>query len=315
MDKKIIDHLEEILRRHFGTNVSIERTSPVSIKPLRTVFLIEAVKENCPVRFILHVRQRPSRDNPEEEFKAINTALSNGVFTFELIHFDISKTNPFGAAFMLETHIEGDNFLERKDWFKQHPGNLYSNLERLHHIKCERKSSAIPDLIFLPKYKNECLMKLANSTIVEVKLLEKMFEEVLQWQKEIDFSSHTSLLHGDLHYSNIIVNGENRFYLIDWEMTEGGDYCKDLAYFKARTLDYLYPGDNQSLFDNLMTHYKEAFEEDNLEIRMRYYLSYRYLEIIWRCCFPRLSEQWLPFYFQKYCEFRRSFHPRSILHE
>ncbi|MGD2090605.1 MAG: phosphotransferase [Candidatus Aminicenantes bacterium] len=315
MDKKIIDHLEEILRRHFGTNVTIESTSPVSIKPLRTVFLIEAVKENLPVSFILHVRQRPSRDNQEEEFKAINTAISNGVFTFELIHYDKSRKNPFGASFLLESYIQGENFLKRKDWFKQHPQHLFNTIERLHHIKCERKSSAIPDFKFLPKYKNECLMKLVDSTLVDVKLLEKMFEEVNIWQKEIDFSSHTSLLHGDLHYSNIFITDENRVYLIDWEMTEVGDYCKDLSYFKARTLDYLYPEDNQSLFDNLMTNYKKAFDEDDLEIRMRYYLSYRYLEIIWRCCFPRLSEQWLPFYFQKYCDFRRSFHPRSILHE
>jgi len=306
LDKKIIDHLEEILRRHYDKNVSIKRFSPVSIKPLRTVFLIEAIKENHPAHFILHIRQRPTRKDQEEEFKSINIALSNGVFTFELIHYDISKSNPFDATFILESYIQGDNFLDRKDWFKQNPENLYINLERLHHIKFERKSTTFPDLIFLPKYKTECLSKLASSDLVDIRLLEKMFDEVLQWQKEIDYSSNTSLLHGDLHYSNLIVTSDSYFYLIDWEMTSVGDYCKDLAYFKARTLDYLYPEENQSLFDTILKFYKESFKENDLEKRMRYYLSYQYLEIIWRCCFPRLSEQWLSFYFNKYCEFRRS---------
>lgn len=306
MDRERIEYLEKILRNHYGIIVSVANTALISAKPLRTVFLLEAIIENRPARFVLHIRQKPYREKQEEEFEALKTALANGVSTFELIHYDISKTNPFGATLLLETHIRGDNFLDRKDWFKEHYDNLFNTVERLHRIKCEKKSSEIPDFIFLTKYKNECLTKLAGSKLIDVLLLEKMFEEVLLWQKEIDFSTHTSLLHGDLHYSNIIITVENRFYLIDWEMSAVGDYCKDLAYFKARTLDYLYPGESGPLFNALMAHYREAFKEDDLDIRMRYYLSYRYLEIIWRCCFPSPSEQWLPFYFEKYCEFRQS---------
>ncbi|MGE5340941.1 MAG: phosphotransferase family protein [Candidatus Omnitrophota bacterium] len=291
------------MKHHYGTPISINRTELISTKPLRTVFLLEGRKDDREVRFALHVRQRPYPNTQSEERHAIKTALSNGVLTVELIHFDESQTNPFGAPFLLETYIKGNPFLDCKNLFKQAPEKLFDNMVKLHRIKCDQKNASVPDSEFLSKYKAECLSKLTGSSLIDVRLLNRMFDDVLQWQKKMDFSSHTSLLHGDLHYSNMIITANDSFYFIDWEMASVGDYCKDLVYFKARTLDYLFPEENRSLFNSLIRYYKEAFNEDDLEIRMRYYLSYQYLQIIWQCCFPILTEQWLSFYFKKYCEF------------
>ena len=67
MDRERIEYLEKILRNHYGIIVSIENTTLISTKPLRTVFIIEAIIENKPARFVLHIRQKPYREKQEEE--------------------------------------------------------------------------------------------------------------------------------------------------------------------------------------------------------------------------------------------------------
>lgn len=176
------------------------------------------------------------------------------------------------------------------------------SLEKLHRIKTTKRTS--PDLQNLKKYKRDCLSQLSGQQIIDVRLLEEMFELVMDLYSMIDFSLiQPSLLHGDLHYSNILVTEDNNFYLLDWEMTSYGDYCKDLAYFKVRALDYMYRDEKETtskeIFKAFLSYYKSTFNDSSIEERMRYYLSAQYLELIWRCSIPEISQQWLPFYFNK----------------
>ena len=250
--------------------------------------------------FVLHFRKRSF--DKKADFQAMKLAESSGVSTPRLIYYDLTGENPFGTPFFIQEFIIAQKLLERKDWFKKNPRCLFKNLEKLHSIKTTKPTT--PDLQNLKKYKRDCLSQLSGKQIIDVRLLEEMFELVIDLYCAIDLSFIPStLLHGDLHYSNILVTEGNKFYFIDWEMTSYGDYCKDLAYFKARALDYMYRGGKETtsleIFKASLSYYKSTFNDSSIEERMRYYLSAQYLELIWRCSIPRISQQWLPFYFNK----------------
>ena len=300
MKKELIEYLNDLLNCHYNSDTKIDSAEILESKLSRVIYILKLNSPKSNNAFVLHFRKRSV--DKKADFRAMKLAESHGVLTPRLVYYELTGENPFETPFFIQEFITAKKLLERKDWFKKNTGNLFKNFEKLHRIKTTEP--VIPDLKNLKKYKRECLAKLRDNQIIDVGLLERMFESVMDLYSTIDFSLvQPSMLHGDLHYSNILVTEDNNFYLIDWEMASYGDYCKDLAYFKARALDYMYrdKGDSSSIdiFKSCLHYYKSAFNDSSIEERMLFYLPTQYLELIWRCSIPKISQQWMPFYFNK----------------
>src|SRR2546423_10677294 len=85
------------------------------------------------------------------------------------------------------------------------------------------------------------------------------------------FRGNACLVHGDLHRSNIVVSG-SKIGLLDWGDLSGGDYAYDLASLKF-VLDSVIPRASVEFVRNQARRYRDQFNDDTLEARLRYFLS------------------------------------------
>lgn len=85
------------------------------------------------------------------------------------------------------------------------------------------------------------------------------------------FSGVSRLIHGDLHRSNIVIDG-GRVGLIDWSDLSGGDYAYDLATLKF-VLDSVAPSLSSEFIRRRACLYREQFDDGTLETRLRFFLS------------------------------------------
>jgi aminoglycoside phosphotransferase (APT) family kinase protein len=79
------------------------------------------------------------------------------------------------------------------------------------------------------------------------------------------------LMHGDLHRSNVVVDG-SRVGLLDWGDLRGGDYAYDLACLKFM-LDSLIPRSSTRFIRECARVYRDRFNDMTLELRLRYFMS------------------------------------------
>jgi aminoglycoside phosphotransferase (APT) family kinase protein len=85
------------------------------------------------------------------------------------------------------------------------------------------------------------------------------------------FCRRSHLIHGDLNRSNILVSGD-RVGVIDWAELGPGDYAYDLATLKF-SMDSVLPGRSANLLRQLARACSERFEDETLELRMRFFLA------------------------------------------
>jgi aminoglycoside phosphotransferase (APT) family kinase protein len=79
------------------------------------------------------------------------------------------------------------------------------------------------------------------------------------------------LIHGDLSRPNIRVHGDQAG-LIDWAEFGAGDYAYDLATLKF-ALDSVVPRASAGLIRDLARDYRKRFDDDTLELRLRFFLA------------------------------------------
>jgi aminoglycoside phosphotransferase (APT) family kinase protein len=85
------------------------------------------------------------------------------------------------------------------------------------------------------------------------------------------FSVPLRLIHGDLSRENIRVHG-GQAGVIDWADLGGGDYAYDLAVLKF-ALDSVAPKRSADLIRELARDYRRNFQDDTLELRLRFFLA------------------------------------------
>jgi aminoglycoside phosphotransferase (APT) family kinase protein len=85
------------------------------------------------------------------------------------------------------------------------------------------------------------------------------------------FSVPPRLTHGDINRQNIRVNG-GTVGLIDWSDLGVGDYAYDLATLKF-ALDSVVPTESTGLIRGLARDYRKRFDDDTLELRLRFFLA------------------------------------------
>jgi aminoglycoside phosphotransferase (APT) family kinase protein len=88
---------------------------------------------------------------------------------------------------------------------------------------------------------------------------------------ESGFSVPLRLIHGDINRENIRVDVAGAG-VIDWSDLGPGDYAYDLAMLKF-ALDSVVPGASADLIRNLAREYRRTFDDDSLELRLRFFLA------------------------------------------
>ena len=143
----------------------------------------------------------------------------------------------------------------------------------------------------MDKYRRDCTYYLKNNKLIDIDLLNQYFDYVINHHRKINFQKgRISLLQGDLHPANILITKNENLCFLDWENARLGDYCEDLAYLKARTLDFMY-ADSLHSYNELIGYYSDIFKDKNIKERMDYFLTMEYLRDIWRSCYPEISEK------------------------
>lgn len=85
------------------------------------------------------------------------------------------------------------------------------------------------------------------------------------------FSPRTHLIHGDINRENIRIDGDCAG-VIDWADLGVGDYAYDLATLKF-ALDSVVPRSSFALIRELAREYRVRFDDDTLELRLRFFLA------------------------------------------
>jgi Ser/Thr protein kinase RdoA (MazF antagonist) len=85
------------------------------------------------------------------------------------------------------------------------------------------------------------------------------------------FAVPPRLIHGDINRENIRVDVAGAG-VIDWSDLGPGDYAYDLAMLKF-ALDSVVPRASADLIRNLAREYRRTFDDDSLELRLRFFLA------------------------------------------
>src|SRR5207302_1302672 len=86
-----------------------------------------------------------------------------------------------------------------------------------------------------------------------------------------EFSRPPRLIHGDINRENVRIDGATAG-LIDWADLGPGDYAFDLATLKF-ALDSVAPSVSAKLLRDLAIEYRRNFNDDSLELRLKFYLA------------------------------------------
>lgn len=155
--------------------------------------------------------------------------------------------------------------------------NLCGLVERLHAVPAEderasRVSRGIDEAAAFPDFAETFLMHLYGLPLRLDRVrrhLRAMSEYVSKHRG--GFSVPLRLIHGDLSRENIRVHG-GQAGVIDWADLGAGDYAYDLAVLKF-ALDSVAPKRSSHLIRELARDYRRTFQDDTLEMRLRFFLA------------------------------------------
>jgi thiamine kinase-like enzyme len=296
MKSELADYLNNLLKIHYEPGSKINSIKQLNeTRAFSVVYLISLSHNQKLDKLVLHLRQKPFQK--EAESLAIEKARNNGVLVPKLIYCSQEKENPFEAFIKITKFIQGKQLSENSAWLKKNNRKFIESLSKIH--KPEEGNPPVPDIKIIEKFKRDCSYFLKGKNLIDLDILNQHFDYVINLHPKISFQTgKTSLLQGDLHPTNILITENEDLCFLDWEHSEFGDYCKDLAYLKARTLDFM-DINSIPLYNQLIEYYSEVFKDEAIEERMDYFLSTEYLGYIWRSCIPEITEKWLIFFFEK----------------
>lgn len=179
-------------------------------------------------------------------------------------------------AVLVCPEIPGDE-LNRANATKPALESLADLLFRLHSVDApvERQDGVIftpDDPAGFAAFSETLLSRLADLPIAPDRVRRHLGEMASYLQANASaFRVSARLIHGDLHRSNIVVQGST-IGLLDWGDLAGGDYAYDLASLKF-VLDSVTPRSSVEFIRNQARRYRDQFHDVTLEVRLRYFLS------------------------------------------
>ncbi len=189
----------------------------ISIKQINSGYSRMAFMIND--RYILKIVNNPVKDN--DTIKEVNFLLNNDNLEFipKVIFSDFTKKS-FPYVFYLERKINGESLLLKWPLLKENEKQqilvqLLEKLEKLHSLDYNsRFDNNCLDLI-LKEYDNY-LNKIIESNILNKEKIYYLYELKNIIPKLFE-GAKTGLIHGDLHFNNILVNANNEISIIDFE--------------------------------------------------------------------------------------------------
>ncbi len=167
-----------------------------------------------------------------------------------------------------------------RDVFNSHVfDELVKVLKRLHHTEAHM-SSTLDTRVRLVRCREVLLQFLKNDAVLAREQVTNHFNAMQRYYMEREdlFQRPQTIVHGDLWWDNILVDG-GRIRLIDWLESREQEYCRDLAQFKIGVLnEVLDPSVSQRFFEKIVSAYKDEFEDNTIFERLRYYLPALFLE-------------------------------------
>ena len=208
--------ISELLKQKLGIiiNERISTMNQISSGYSRKVFVLND-------RYILKVVNDPQKDN--STIKEIDFLSNNDLsFTSNIIFSDTTK-NQFPFVYYLEEKIDGESLLLKWPLLKKYEKEaileqLLKYLDELHTYK------------YITKFKNNVLSSLLDTydnymnEIVASDILTDKKIAYLQKLKNIIYplfkDARVGLIHGDLHFNNVLLSNRNEIVLIDFENLE-----------------------------------------------------------------------------------------------
>lgn len=188
----------------------------ISIKQInsgysRIVFMIND-------KYILKIVTSPIKDN--DTIKEVNFLLNNNLeFIPKVIFSDFTKKSiPY--LYYLERKINGKSLLLKWPLLKENEKyqiliQLLENLEKLHSLDYNSNfnNNCLDSL--LQEYDNYS-NKIIDSNILNKEKIYYLYELKNIIPKLLE-GAKTGLIHGDLHFNNILINSANKISIIDFE--------------------------------------------------------------------------------------------------
>lgn len=170
-------------------------------------------------KYILKIVTNPIKDN--STIKEVKFLLNNNNLDFipKVIFSDFTKKS-FPYVYYLERKINGESLLLKWPLLKESEKQqvlvqILEKLEKLHSLDYNSHfNNKCLDLL-LKEYDNY-LSKIIDSNILNKKKIRYLYE-LMHIIPNLFEGAKTGLIHGDLHFNNILVNDDNKISIIDFE--------------------------------------------------------------------------------------------------
>lgn len=221
-------------------------------------------------RYILKIVTNPIKDN--KTINEVEFLLNNNLeFIPKVIYSDFTKES-FPYIYYLEKKINGESLLLKWPLLNENEKQqiliqLLKKLEKLHSLE------------YNPYFDTNCLELLTKeydnylNKIIESNILNKEKIHYLYELKNIIPNllegARTGLIHGDLHFNNILVNDNNEISLIDFEKIKRSFVERELDPINRMSRNPNSFNTNSEIilndydFQNIMNFIKNNFEEIN----------------------------------------------------
>lgn len=189
----------------------------ISIKQINSGYSRMAFMIND--RYILKIVNNPVKDN--DTIKEVKFLLNNDNLEFipKVIFSDFTKKS-FPCVFYLERKINGESLLLKWPLLKENEKQqilvqLLEKLDKLHSLDYNSHFDNNCLDLLLKEYDNY-LNKIIESNILNREKIYYLYELKNIIPKVFE-GAKTGLIHGDLHFNNILVNVNNEISIIDFE--------------------------------------------------------------------------------------------------
>lgn len=170
-------------------------------------------------KYILKIVTNPIRDN--STIKEVKFLLNNNALEFipKVIFSDFTKKS-FPYVFYLERKINGESLLLKWPLLKENEKQqilvqLLEKLDKLHSLDYNSHFDNNCLDLLLKEYDNY-LNRIIDSNILNKEKIYYLYELKNIIPKLFE-GAKTGLIHGDLHFNNILVNANNEISIIDFE--------------------------------------------------------------------------------------------------
>jgi aminoglycoside phosphotransferase (APT) family kinase protein len=190
-------------------------------------------------------------------------------------------------AVLVYEEIPGEN-VNPRNFSSEAWNSLAECLARVHGLEADAEPSSGPvfsghDPANFAAFARTLVLRVRDLPLGHQRVrahLDRMAEFLNNHQAK--FKVPARLIHGDLDRRNVVVKGP-KVGILDWADLGAGDYAFDLGMLKFM-LDSVRPGAGAGLIRDQARRYRERFQDDDLELRLTFYLALAGLVHAFQAC-------------------------------